>query len=116
MADLAREKGRTERYLPKAAWAAMSAEERRATDEKKKEASDPYQEIEKKDTMTEISKLMSSLPEKQRQVMQLRDIEGYSYKEITDILEIDMNQVKVNLFRARKEIKEKLLNINAYGL
>ena len=35
MADLAREKGRTERYLPKAAWASMSAEERRATDEKR---------------------------------------------------------------------------------
>lgn len=38
MADLAREKGRTERYLPKAAWAQLSPEERRATDEKKKEA------------------------------------------------------------------------------
>jgi len=38
MADRAREKGRTERYLPKAAWAAMSKEERRATDEKKKRA------------------------------------------------------------------------------
>jgi len=38
MADVAREKGRTERYLPKAAWASMSAEERRATDKKKKEA------------------------------------------------------------------------------
>jgi hypothetical protein len=38
MADLAREGGRTERYLPKAAWARLSAEERRATDEKKKEA------------------------------------------------------------------------------
>lgn len=38
MADLAREGGRTERYLPRAAWAALSADERRATDEKKKEA------------------------------------------------------------------------------
>jgi len=38
MADLAREKGRTERYLPRAAWAQMSPEERRATDEKKKQA------------------------------------------------------------------------------
>ncbi len=38
MADKAREKGRTERYLPKSAWASMSAEERKATDEKKKAA------------------------------------------------------------------------------
>lgn len=39
MADLAREKGRTERYLPKAAWASLSPSERRATDEAKKKAS-----------------------------------------------------------------------------
>ena len=38
MADKAIEKGRTERYLPKSAWASMSAEERKATDEKKKAA------------------------------------------------------------------------------
>lgn len=38
MADLAREKGRTERYLPRRAWANLSPEERRATDEAKKRA------------------------------------------------------------------------------
>ena len=39
MADKAIEKGRTERYLPKAAWAKLSKEERKETDDKKKEAS-----------------------------------------------------------------------------
>lgn len=38
MADLAREKGRTERYLPEAAWARLSPAERKATDEVKKRA------------------------------------------------------------------------------
>jgi len=76
----------------------------------------PYRSVEVSDTMKNISRFISSLPDKQRQVIQLRDVEGYSYKEIVDILEIDMNQVKVNLFRARKAIKENLLNINAYGL
>ena len=38
MTDLAREKGRTERYLPRRAWAELSPSERRATDEAKKEA------------------------------------------------------------------------------
>jgi hypothetical protein len=38
MADLAREKGRTERYLPRRAWASLSPEERKATDERKKRA------------------------------------------------------------------------------
>ena len=76
----------------------------------------PYRFAEMKDTMKNIAHLMSSLPEKQKQVIHLRDIEGYSYKEISEVLEIDMNQVKVNLFRARKTLKENLLNINAYGL
>lgn len=39
MADKAIEKGRTERYLPEKAWAKLSKEERRKTDEKKKAAS-----------------------------------------------------------------------------
>lgn len=39
MADKAIEKGRTERYLPEKAWAKLSKEERRETDEKKKAAS-----------------------------------------------------------------------------
>jgi DNA-directed RNA polymerase specialized sigma24 family protein len=43
-------------------------------------------------------------------------VEGYSYNEICEILELDMNQVKVNLFRARNAVREKLIKINAYGL
>ncbi len=76
----------------------------------------PYRSTELGDTMKNVATLISSLPEKQKQVIHLRDVEGYSYKEISDILEMDMNQVKVNLFRARKTLKESLLNINAYGL
>ena len=45
MADKAIEKGRTERYLPKAAWAKLSKEERKETDEKKKEASKKSQKV-----------------------------------------------------------------------
>lgn len=82
----------------------------------KEERNNPFDRTEMNDTMTRIHKFIGSLPEKQRAVFQLRDLEGYSYKEIGEILEIDINQVKVNLFRARKSIKENLLNINAYGL
>ncbi|MEM9391973.1 MAG: RNA polymerase sigma factor [Bacteroidota bacterium] len=76
----------------------------------------PYRSTEMKDTMENIENLILSLPDKQKQVIQLRDVEGFSYKEIGDIMAIDMNQVKVNLFRARKAVRENLLNINAYGL
>jgi RNA polymerase sigma factor (sigma-70 family) len=68
------------------------------------------------ESMQNVSQLIAALPEKQRQIIHLRDVEGYTYSEICDILELDMNQVKVNLFRARNAVREKLMKINAYGL
>jgi len=76
----------------------------------------PEETTEADESMQHISQLIASLPEKQRQVIHLRDIEGYSYKEICEIMEIDLNQVKVSLFRARNAVREKLTKINAYGL
>src|SRR5688572_9416450 len=76
----------------------------------------PHESTEMSESMKQINMLIASLPEKQRQVMHLRDIEGYSYNEICEILELDMNQVMVNLFRARNAVREKFVKINAYGL
>lgn len=76
----------------------------------------PHEKTEILESIQRIGRLISSLPEKQRQVIHLRDVEGYSYNEICDVLELDMNQVKVNLFRARNAVREKMLKINAYGL
>jgi RNA polymerase sigma factor (sigma-70 family) len=76
----------------------------------------PYESTELRESMNRISQFIASLPDKQRQVIHLRDIEGYSYNEICEILELDMNQVKVNLFRARNAVREKLTKIDAYGL
>lgn len=76
----------------------------------------PHESTELQESMQSINTLIAALPEKQRQVMHLRDVEGYSYNEICEILELDMNQVKVNLFRARNAVREKLMRINAYGL
>ena len=76
---------------------------------------DPFSDMAWKDTFKRINTLIANLPEKQKEVIQLRDVEGYSYKEISDVMGIDMNQVKVNLFRARQSVKENLIKINAYG-
>ncbi len=76
----------------------------------------PQSITETNDMMKRIMQIINSLPEKQKMVVQLRDIEGYTYQEISEMLEMDMNQVKVNLFRARKTLKEKLINSEAYGL
>lgn len=80
------------------------------------EALTPHESTEIHESMNRINQFIAALPEKQRQVIHLRDVEGYSYNEISEILEIDMNQVKVNLFRARNAVREKLTKINAYGL
>ncbi|MCI6503162.1 MAG: sigma-70 family RNA polymerase sigma factor [Prevotella sp.] len=59
-----------------------------------------------------IRTMMQLLPEKQRSAMQLRDFEGYSYKEIAEMLAMTEDQVKVNIFRARQFIKTKLTSFN----
>jgi RNA polymerase sigma-70 factor (ECF subfamily) len=43
--------------------------------------------------------------------MQLRDIEGKSYRDIATILDITEQQVKVNIFRARQAVREQYLKI-----
>ena len=66
--------------------------------------------------MEGIKKLIDSLSEKQKQVIILRDIEGYTYQEIGEIIGIDQNLVKVTLFRARENVRKKLLKTDQYGL
>ena len=46
-----------------------------------------------------------------KELITLRDLESYSYKEIEEITHLTEAQVKVYLFRARKAIKEKILEL-----
>ncbi|WMJ72359.1 RNA polymerase sigma factor [Cytophagaceae bacterium ABcell3] len=59
-----------------------------------------------------IDKALSLLPEIQRAIVLLRDLEGYNYKEIGEILNLKEPQVKVYLFRARKKIKETIKDLH----
>lgn len=79
-------------------------------------ASNPEEQAEQRDRIQLVRTLINALPEKQRSVMQLRDIEGKSYKEIAAILDISEEQVKINIFRARQTIKQRYLEIQEYGL
>lgn len=69
----------------------------------------PYQSFEKKETFSRIKKLMDELPEKQKLAMHLRDIEGMTYDEIAETLDITLQQVKVNIHRARTFVRERLI-------
>lgn len=59
-----------------------------------------------------LSAAIDALPEKQRSVLQLRDMEGKSYAEIAAILSLTESDVKVTLFRARNKLKEQLQSLN----
>ena len=76
---------------------------------------DPYQRVELENSLKNLRRFIDALPVKQKQIIHLRDVEGFSYQEIADIMEVDQATVKVNLFRARTAIRTKLLNVEAYG-
>ncbi len=80
------------------------------------DASSPYDQLVNEERMNIIHQLVNNLPEKQRIIMQLRDIEGKSYKEISEILQLTEEQVKVNLFRARQKVRQRFTEIEEYGL
>jgi RNA polymerase sigma-70 factor (ECF subfamily) len=73
-------------------------------------------EIELKDSVQKAHKLIAQLPEQQKMVIQLRDIEQYNFDEIGEMLQMKPTAVRVSLSRARKTIKEKLQEQHAYGL
>ena len=70
-------------------------------------ASNPEEQTIQNDRVRLVRQLINALPEQQRSCMQLRDMEGKSYKDIATILDITEEQVKVNIFRARQTIREK---------
>ena len=78
----------------------------------KDDSPSPYQETAGNDLFAKIKNLMRALPDKQRMVMELRDIEGFSYQEVADALEISLDQVKVNIYRARLAMRKELERMN----
>ena len=70
-------------------------------------ASNPEEQAIQSDRVRLVRQMINQLPEKQRSCMQLRDMEGKSYKDIATVLDITEEQVKVNIFRARQTIREK---------
>jgi RNA polymerase sigma-70 factor (ECF subfamily) len=60
-----------------------------------------------------LNKALSTLPEKQKSAILLRDYEGYSYEEIGEILELNASQVKVYIYRARKQLQKYIGKLEA---
>ena len=63
-----------------------------------------------------LTKIMQTLPEKQKIIMQLRDIEQFEFAEISQMLEINETAIRVALSRARKVVREQLIKQYNYGI
>jgi RNA polymerase sigma-70 factor, ECF subfamily len=67
--------------------------------------------LEKREREVQVQKCITSLDEEYREVLVLRDIQGFSYEEIRDILKIPDGTVKSRLFRARNALKDCLFKV-----
>ena len=79
-------------------------------------SSNPEEQAMQRDRIALVRQLIDNVPEKERSCMQLMEFEGKSYKEIAQILGITEEQVKVNIFRARQQIKQQFIKTENYGL
>jgi len=75
-----------------------------------------HHQVEAKDSADWVQKIMEELPEQQKMVLQLRDIEEYDYDEIAEMLDMKPTAIRVALSRARKTIREKLMQKHSYGI
>lgn len=71
----------------------------------------PERKVVLKDALAKVRAVLNGLPEAQREIITLRDVDGHTYKEIAELMDYTVDQVKVNLHRARKELREQLAHL-----
>jgi len=72
--------------------------------------------LEYMDSVRKVHLLIENLPDQQKLIIQLRDIEQYDFEEICEITEMKPTAVRVSLSRARKTIREQLTKHHNYGV
>lgn len=63
-----------------------------------------------------VKQVIAGLPDLQRTIIHLRDIEQLEYEEIADATQLNVNAIRVNLSRARKKVRDEILKIQSYGI
>lgn len=69
---------------------------------------DPHQALERKERRQALERGLAQLPEHYRSVLVLRELSGLSYREIGDVLKLDLGTVRSRLARARGELRKIL--------
>ena len=82
----------------------------------KDEKTSLLKQLEAIDSVNWVERIIEELPEQQKIIVQLRDIEQYSFDEICELLGMKHTAVRVNLSRARKTVREKLIEKHNYGI
>ncbi len=77
---------------------------------------DPGEMMEYSDMAGLIKRIVADLPEQQKSILQMRDIEEMEFEQIAEILGMNVNAVRVNLSRARKKVRDTVLKIQGYEL
>lgn len=72
--------------------------------------------MELNDSVSLVHQLIENLPEQQKMIIQLRDVEQYEYDEIAKMMDLKPTAIRVSLSRARKTIKEQLIKQHNYGV
>jgi RNA polymerase sigma-70 factor (ECF subfamily) len=80
------------------------------------ESASPVVELERKEKMVLIRQAIDSLAIEQKTVVTLRDIEGLSYEEISNITGLNLGTVKSRLARARLDLRKKLSRVIENGM
>jgi RNA polymerase sigma factor (sigma-70 family) len=75
-----------------------------------------YKKVEYQDSLSIVHQLIEKLPDQQKIIIQLRDIEEYDLEEIGKMVDMKPTAVRVALSRARKTIREELIKKHNYGI
>lgn len=73
-------------------------------------------QVEDKDTWQWVERIMNDLPEQQKLIVQMRDIEEMEFEEIGKILGMNESAIRTALSRARKTIRETMTKTHHYGI
>jgi len=73
-------------------------------------------QLEANDEVELVFKIMETLPEQQKIILQLRDVEQFDFSEIAEMLESNETAVRVSLSRARKAVRKELIKQYNYGV
>ena len=72
--------------------------------------------VEDIDSLNWVEKIINQLPEQQRLLIQMRDIEQYEFAAIAEIVNMNETAIRVALSRARKTIRESMTKTHSYGI